>query len=124
MTVPLDEVEIAGGGKGTGRTAPAASRRTVPETGREEVPFTFQLANNSLDLRGKTVEEALLDVDGFLDRSLRRRITPVVIIHGHGTGALRRAVREFLRDSPYVSAFRPGKRGEGEDGVTIARLGD
>jgi len=122
VTVPLDEVELAARGSGRSEAAPARARRPAAQAGRDEVPYTFQLSNNSLDLRGKTVEDTLLEVDAFLDRSLRKRITPVVIIHGHGTGALRRAVREFLRDSPYVSAFRPGKRGEGEDGVTIVSL--
>jgi DNA mismatch repair protein MutS2 len=77
-------------------------------------------SNNALDLRGKTVDEALAATDEFLDRALRDGLDAVFLIHGHGTGALRDAVREYLGESSYVSDFRPGDRGEGGDGVTVA----
>ena len=79
---------------------------------------------NSLDLRGQRAYEAEAMVDTFLDDSCREHISNVFIIHGHGTGALRNLVREKLAESPYVESFRPGKRDEGGDGVTMAMLKD
>lgn len=76
----------------------------------------------SLDLRGQTVEEALMEVDSFLDRVSRMHVTQVTIIHGKGTGALRTAVQQHLRRCSQVKSFRLGTYGEGESGVTIAEL--
>lgn len=77
---------------------------------------------SSLDLRGQTVEEALMEVDSFLDRASRMHLSQVTIIHGKGTGALRAAVQQHLRRCAQVKSFRLGTYGEGESGVTIAEL--
>ncbi len=79
-------------------------------------------ASSSLDLRGQTVEEALMEVDSFLDRASRMHLSQVTIIHGKGTGALRAAVQQHLRRCSQVKSFRLGTYGEGESGVTIAEL--
>ena len=63
-----------------------------------------------------------MELDRFLDQALMGKLQEVRIIHGKGTGAVRSAVREHLKRSPYVRSFRPGRYGEGEDGVTIAEL--
>ncbi|OGI26875.1 MAG: hypothetical protein A2287_06565 [Candidatus Melainabacteria bacterium RIFOXYA12_FULL_32_12] len=78
--------------------------------------------SNTLDLRGKTVDDGLTEVDYYLDQASLANLTPVYIIHGHGTGALRGAVRDYLKTSPYVSKFRPGDRTEGGDGVSVVDL--
>ena len=78
--------------------------------------------SSSLDLRGQTVEEALMEVDAFLDRASRMHLSQVTIIHGKGTGALRAAVQQHLRRCSQVKSFRLGTYGEGESGVTIAEL--
>ena len=78
--------------------------------------------SSSLDLRGQTVEEALMEVDNFLDRASRMHLSKVTIIHGKGTGALRTAVQQHLRRCSQVKSFRLGTYGEGESGVTIAEL--
>lgn len=75
-----------------------------------------------LDLRGMQVHESLPAVDRFLDDSLRAGLETVFIIHGAGTGALRRAIRQALPSSPYCKKFRPGGPGEGGDGVTVVTL--
>ncbi len=78
--------------------------------------------SNRLDIRGKTVEDALDALELFLDQASLANFSEVSVIHGHGTGALKSAVRGFLKTSPYVSTFRPGGDGEGGDGISIIDL--
>ncbi|MGC8781003.1 MAG: endonuclease MutS2 [Anaerolineae bacterium] len=75
-----------------------------------------------LDLRGRTVDEMLIELDRYLDAAYRAGLPWVRIIHGKGTGALRQAVREELRGHPLVGEFRPGDLSEGGVGVTVAKL--
>jgi DNA mismatch repair protein MutS2 len=95
------------------RSAPAPS---------EEVPLTIQTRSNSVDVRGQRADEALRAVEAFLDQAALDGADTIFVIHGHGTGALRKAVREFLAVSPYVGRFRPGGPGEGGDGVSVVSL--
>ena len=78
----------------------------------------------SLDLRGKTADEAIMELERFIDGAVRMHMSAVTIIHGKGTGVLRRAVQAELKAMPQVKRFRLGVYGEGEDGVTIAELDD
>lgn len=78
--------------------------------------------SSSLDLRGMNTEEALLEVDSFLDQVSRMNLSQATIIHGKGTGVLRTAVQQHLRKCPQVKSFRLGVYGEGESGVTIVEL--
>ena len=75
--------------------------------------------SNKLDLRGVRVEEALDELENYLDRASLANLSPIYIIHGHGTGALKAAVRDFLSTSPYVAKYRPGEDSEGGDGVSV-----
>lgn len=75
-----------------------------------------------VDVRGHTADEALDQVIAALDRAALSGAPCLRIIHGHGTGRLKSALRDYLRDSPYVADFRPGDRAEGGDGVTVATL--
>lgn len=79
-------------------------------------------ATTELDLRGQMVEEALMNVDRFIDSALLSGIGQLTIIHGKGTGALRTAVQQHLKHHPSVQSFRLGVFGEGEAGVTIVEL--
>ncbi|MBQ3889378.1 MAG: endonuclease MutS2 [Clostridia bacterium] len=79
-------------------------------------------AENRCDLRGLMSDEAVLVLDRYLDDLVRSGLTECTIIHGKGTGALRAAVKSFLKSDPRVKTFRLGTFGEGEDGVTIATL--
>jgi DNA mismatch repair protein MutS2 len=74
----------------------------------------------TLDLRGMRVDEASEALDKFLDHMYGENRPAVLIIHGYGTGAVRKRVRQDLRRSPVVTRFRPGRRKEGGDGVTVA----
>lgn len=75
-----------------------------------------------LDLRGYRYEEAMYEVERYLDNACAAGMPYVRIIHGHGTGVLKKAIRDYLSNSPYVSKFRPGENAEGGDGVSIADL--
>lgn len=80
------------------------------------------VVTSELNLIGHRVEEALEESDKFLDRSLMDGKAAVRLIHGFGTGALRKALREHLRNHPAVRSFRPGSEREGGDGATVAIL--
>ncbi len=75
-----------------------------------------------LDLRGLVVDDMLIDLDRYLDTAYLAGLPFVRIIHGKGTGALRQAVRDELRNHPLVGSFRPGDLSEGGEGVTVAKL--
>jgi DNA mismatch repair protein MutS2 len=75
-----------------------------------------------LNLRGMTVDEALTDLDRYLDSAFLARLPFVRIIHGKGTGRLRTAIREALRAHSLVTAIQEAGEAEGGEGVTIARL--
>ena len=75
-----------------------------------------------IDMRGVTVDEALSELGLFIDRCVLNNIEEIRIIHGKGTGALRSAVTDYLKTHPNVSEYRLGRYGEGENGVTIAKL--
>lgn len=97
------------------------SRELQPFRARQTIQAERQ-PGMELDLRGWMVHEALGEIEGFLDAAVRADLKQVQLIHGGGTGALRKGVRDYLRTSPYVAAFRPGEQGEGGDGVTVVQL--
>jgi DNA mismatch repair protein MutS2 len=81
-----------------------------------------QTSDNTCDLRGLRTEDAVSLAISFLDRAINENQRLCFIVHGHGTGALKEAIRRELKSSPYVRYFRAGQAGEGGDGVTIAWL--
>ncbi len=111
LTAKQEEVRLA-----------AAGKKEKPKSAAVSRPLRLEGASREVDLRGMTVDEALACLDMFLDNALMGKLESVTIIHGKGTGAVRKAVREHLKKSRYVKAFRPGRFGEGEDGVTVAEL--
>ncbi len=79
-------------------------------------------ARSELNLIGKTVDEALLEVDQFIDEGVMAGFETIYLIHGRGTGALRAAIQQHMRGHKSVKSFRLGRYGEGEDGVTVVEL--
>ena len=106
-------VEDAGGG---------GKKQAVQIAQRAEHQLRSLGASPEVDLRGMMTDEAILVLDRFLDSAVMGRLDTVTVIHGKGTGAVRKAVREHLKRSKYVRSFRPGRFGEGEDGVTVVEL--
>lgn len=97
-----------------------------PKATRHNVYRTSSRADadvkTEIDMRGETVDEALGELSLFIDKCVLNNIEEIRIIHGKGTGALRAAVTDYLRTHPNVSEYRLGKYGEGENGVTIAKV--
>lgn len=83
------------------------------------VAYTFR---PEINLLGKTVDDALMSLDKYLDDALLAHAEQVTIIHGKGTGALRRGITEYLKKKKFVKEFRSGEFGEGDAGVTIVKL--
>ncbi len=75
-----------------------------------------------INLLGLTVDEAIPIIDKYLDDCFIAKISPVRIVHGKGTGALRSGIQKYLKTNKYVDSFRPGTFGEGEMGVTVVSL--
>jgi DNA mismatch repair protein MutS2 len=78
--------------------------------------------SREMDMRGMAVDEALLELDRFIDAAVLSGVDVITVIHGKGTGALRTAVQSHLRAHKAVRSYRLGTFGEGESGVTIAEL--
>ena len=102
----------------------ALIKKTVAKPVKPSTNFELKryAMSNSLDLRGFRVEEALDELEAYLDKASLVNLTPVFIIHGHGTGALKSAVRDFLSTSPYVAKYRVGENAEGGDGVSVVDI--
>lgn len=83
---------------------------------------TFLEKDASIDLRGRSSEEALQDLESFLDQSVLNKEDRVKVIHGHGTDTLKRAVRSYLSRSTYVKNWKAGTSSSGGDGVTWVEL--
>ena len=83
---------------------------------------SVEIPSMELHVRGQTVDEALEALERRLDAAFLAGMSSLKVVHGKGTGKLRRAIREELSRSPYVSSFRPGEPSEGGEGVTLAEL--
>ena len=103
------------------RTA-APDKTKKPKPVGNRVIVSSRPIETECDVRGCTLEEALMSVDLFLDGAMMNRLKTVNIIHGKGTGILRQGIHKHLKKHPAVQEFRLGRYGEGEDGVTIATL--
>jgi DNA mismatch repair protein MutS2 len=113
MRVPLTNLAPA-------RNRPSPSLHPPRDTGMEK-PATVR---QDLDIRGMTGEEALPLIDKFIDDAVLSGLNRVDVIHGKGTGALRKKVTDFLASHPRVKAFRPGEWNEGGMGATVVELSE
>ncbi|MDR3050985.1 MAG: endonuclease MutS2 [Oscillospiraceae bacterium] len=89
---------------------------------RNMVDIQHRAVSREVDVRGMALDEAMAEVDKFLDDAVLCALGEVCIIHGKGTGTLRSGIQSQLRNHPHVKNFRLGRYGEGEDGVTVATL--
>lgn len=114
LVVPADDVEVV-----DEPSSGPAPRDVEAEALRRRAAARV---SPSIDLHGERVEAAVERLTGYLDDALLAGLDSVVIVHGVGTGALRRAVRDALREHPRVRGFRGGRKEEGGEGATVAEL--
>ena len=115
ITAKQEEVRVVEGETQTQKAARQYIQRT-------EHKLRSLGAKAEVDLRGMTTDEAEMTLSQFLDRAIMGNLTQVTVIHGKGTGAVRKAVHTYLKRCKGVASFRLGRYGEGEDGVTIVAL--
>ncbi|MEY8284341.1 endonuclease MutS2 [Lachnospiraceae bacterium 50-23] len=102
---------------------PSYLQKTGRQTGKGKLKMNKSLSvGPEINLLGKTVDEAIAELDKYLDDASLAHLSSVRIVHGKGTGALRNGIHQFLRRQKHVKSFRLGAFGEGDAGVTIAEL--
>ncbi len=114
LVIPADDVEVVS----EPISGPAPRDPQAEELRRRAA----ERVSPTIDLHGERVEAALERLTAYLDDALLAGLDSVVIVHGVGTGALRRAVREALREHPRVRSSRGGRKDEGGEGATVAEL--
>jgi DNA mismatch repair protein MutS2 len=125
LTVAIDELRTAAPPEPRGPRPMLRShdaRRGDAAGNAAPQAVAIQTSDNSVDLRGLRVDDGVSLATTFLDRSLNEGRRVAFLVHGHGTGALKDAIRKELKASRYVSTFRAGTSGEGGDGVTVVWL--
>ena len=105
----------------TEKSAQAEKSRKLRSSG-SHVSVAPRAVQMECDVRGTTLDEAIMAVDVFLDGAILQSLKNVNIIHGKGTGVLRSGIQDHLKRHPAVKEYRLGRYGEGEDGVTIVTL--
>ncbi|MDR0268806.1 endonuclease MutS2 [Paenibacillus sp.] len=114
MKVRLDDLELVQSHEAAAKQAQRQAT-TVKRTRDENI-------RSELDLRGANLEEALIEVDRFIDEAFLGNLGQVYLIHGKGTGILRKGITDYLHKHKHIKSFRLGNYGEGGTGVTVAEL--
>ncbi|HVZ86266.1 MAG TPA: Smr/MutS family protein, partial [Polyangia bacterium] len=126
MTVEVgaDELRPAAAPNRQASRAAVATAARGQGSGQPEdaLALVSQTSAPTVDLRGQTGDDALAAVEAALDRAALSGQSHVVVVHGHGTGALRKRVRAYLDESPYVARWAPGTPRQGGDGVSVVEL--
>lgn len=104
-------------------TIPPDRRKNRKDSSRQrQNSLRASLFQAEIDCRGQLVDEAIANIDKYIDDAYLSGLKQVVIIHGKGTGALRAGVQNYLKMNSHVKSYRPGTFGEGEAGVTVVEL--
>ena len=114
MTVPIADCEIT--------DAPAPEEPKQPKGKRRMNLERASSIRPEINVIGLTVDEAISKIDKYLDDALLSNLSQITIIHGKGTGALRKGIHEYLKKQKHVADYRNGEFGEGDMGVTIVEL--
>lgn len=114
MTLPITDCEIT--------DTPAVIEPKPPKSHRRMNLERAATIRPEINVIGLTVDEAISKIDKYMDDALLSNLSQITIIHGKGTGALRKGIHEYLRKQAHVAEFRNGEFGEGDMGVTIVEL--
>ena len=99
------------------------SPKAMKRTSKGKIKMSKSLSvSPEINLLGKTVDEAVSELDKYLDDALLSHLNSVRVVHGKGTGALRKGIHEYLRRQKHVKSYRLAEYGEGDAGVTIVEL--
>ena len=99
---------------------PVITTPSLQKTGAGKIRMSKSASvSTEINLLGRTVDEAIAELDKYLDDAYIAHLKSVRVVHGKGTGALRKGIHDYLRRQKHVSSFRPGEFGEGDAGVTI-----
>lgn len=113
--VPISDLEII--------DEPVITSKHMQKTSSGKMKMSKSLSvRPEINLLGKTVDEAIAELDKYLDDAYLSHVSPVRIVHGKGTGALRKGVHDYLKRVKYVKSYRLGAFGEGDAGVTIVEF--
>ena len=116
-TIPISDVEIIK------EEAPKTKSQMKQRAGQYGASMNkSRTIKPEINLLGMTVDEAIMELDKYLDDACLSHLNQVRVVHGKGTGALRKGVHEYLKKQKYVKSFRLGEFGEGDAGVTIVEL--
>jgi DNA mismatch repair protein MutS2 len=101
---------------------PQPAVHVLPPVVVDDGPVCVRTLSNTIDLRGMRVEETIEAIEAFLDKLLLASQPSAFLLHGHGTGALKSAIREWLRTGPYGRDWHAGGPTEGGDAFTVVEL--
>jgi DNA mismatch repair protein MutS2 len=129
LRAPLKDLRVIAGSASRNSASTDQHRGTGPAEGRPSVRVNVSLqprqgSLTELNVIGNTVDEAIARLEKFLDESTVTDLHELRIVHGHGTGQLRRAIASFLKEHPLVARFGAAPQNQGGGGATIVELKD
>lgn len=127
LTVEVAAEELRAAPAGADKTRAAQPRRGTPDkpsppSGEDPLALVSPSGGHTLDVRGHDGDEAVAALEAYLDRAALSGQNHIIVVHGHGTGALRKRIRSYLDDSPYVARWAPGTPRQGGDGASVVEL--
>lgn len=120
LIAPMSDIFLTG--EDEHMTSKKESEKKADEAGETNDMDDYQNPYNTLDVRGKALDEALIEIDAFIDNVMEMGLNAFYIVHGHGKGILKNGIRRHLRHLKRVENFRPGGKNEGGDGCTVVNL--
>ncbi|HVY40914.1 MAG TPA: Smr/MutS family protein, partial [Polyangia bacterium] len=91
-------------------------------SGDDPLALVSPSGGHTLDVRGRDGDDAVAALESYLDRAALSGQSHLIVVHGHGTGALRKRIRAYLDESPYVARWAPGTPRQGGDGASVVEL--